>query len=68
MTVEENPEFYCCYYNEEDERSCICWAYDRACCNKPRCMPNLATRAGKIILATWVVVVVTVILAPLLFF
>ena len=64
MTVDKYPEFYCCYYNEEDSRSCICWGYNLACCYKPTCTPNLATTKGKIILATWILFLLFLLFFP----
>ena len=66
MTVEKHPEFFCCYNNEKDQRSCICWGYDRACCYKPTCSPNLATTGGKIILGVYIMVLLFLIIAPIL--
>ncbi len=54
MVVQKNPEFNCCYYNEEDDRSCICLAYNLSCCYQPTCVTNLATTNGKILLVLWI--------------
>ena len=64
MVVEKYPEFFCCYYNEEDSRTCVCWGYNLACCYKPTCVPNLATTGGKIILAAWILLILFIIFAP----
>ena len=54
MTVKGRPEFDCCYYNEEDDRACVCLAYNRTCCYQPTCAPNLATTNGVIILILYI--------------
>ena len=65
MTVEKHPEFFCCYNNEKDQRSCICWGYDRACCYKPSCAPNLATTAGKLFALMYIAAAILILTMPL---
>eukprot|EP00933_Yihiella_yeosuensis_P024263 TRINITY_DN18806_c0_g1_i1.p1 TRINITY_DN18806_c0_g1~~TRINITY_DN18806_c0_g1_i1.p1 ORF type:complete len:158 (-),score=19.34 TRINITY_DN18806_c0_g1_i1:504-977(-) len=45
---EENPEFTCIYYNENDPRMCVCGRHTLKC-GKAEPVANLATPGGKII-------------------
>lgn len=65
MSVEEHPRFFCLYYNEDDDRSCICWGYDECKCNKPSCAPNLATTAGKIFALMYIAAAILILTMPL---
>lgn len=66
--VEEHPTFYCVYYNEDDERTCICLGYDKFWCYKPSCSPNVATMGGKILLFVYIVSMLLFIVLPILIY